>query len=201
MPDKAVYLFVFDGFADWEPAHATAELRRHGGYRVEVVGSTTATVTSMGGVAVLPSKPLADVQPDDVAVFIVPGGDRWEESPAEPELEYLLRLLDGQGVPIAAICGATLAVARMGLVRGRRHTSNGLRYLRDNVPSYDDASAYVDAPAVRDRGLITASGLGDVEFARELLEELKVLSPQDRAVWAAIFRGGRLPAENSEPSA
>jgi putative intracellular protease/amidase len=112
-----------------------------------------------------------------------------------------LRLLDGQGVPIAAICGATLAVARMGLVRGRRHTSNGLRYLRDNVPSYDDASAYVDAPAVRDRGLITASGLGDVEFARELLEELKVLSPQDRAVWAAIFRGGRLPAENSEPSA
>jgi putative intracellular protease/amidase len=193
MPDKAVYLFVFDGFADWEPAHATAELRRHGGYRVEVVGST-------GGVAVLPSKPLADVQPDDVAVFILPGGDRWEDSPAEPELEYLLRRLDEQGVPIAAICGATLAVARMGLVRGRRHTSNGLQYLRDNVPSYVDASAYVDALAVRDHGLITASGLGDVEFARELFEELGVLSPEDRAVWAAIFRGGRLPAEDSKPS-
>ena len=37
MPDKAVYLLVVPGFADWEPAHALAELRRHGGYRVEVV--------------------------------------------------------------------------------------------------------------------------------------------------------------------
>ena len=27
MPEKAVYLLVVDGFADWEPAHAVAELR------------------------------------------------------------------------------------------------------------------------------------------------------------------------------
>ena len=40
MPDKAVYLLVVDGFADWEAAHAIAELRRHGGYRVESVGLT-----------------------------------------------------------------------------------------------------------------------------------------------------------------
>ena len=29
-----------EGFADWEPAHAVAELRREGHYRVEVVGLT-----------------------------------------------------------------------------------------------------------------------------------------------------------------
>jgi len=52
---------------------------------------------------------------------------------------------------------------------------------------------YVDAPAVRDRGLITASGLGDVEFARELFEELDVLSADDRAAWAMIFRSACLP--------
>jgi putative intracellular protease/amidase len=201
MRDKAVHLFVFDGFADWEPAHATAELRRHGGYRVEVVGLTGAPVTSMGGVAVLPSKTLADVLPRDVAVFILPGGDMWEDSPVDPGLERLLTRLDAEGVPIAAICAATVAVARMGLLHGRRHTSNGLSYLRDKVPSYADAPAYVDAPAVRDRGLITASGLGDVEFARELFEELDVLSPEDRAVWTTIFRSGRLPAEASKPSA
>ena len=43
------------------------------------------------------------------------------------------------------------------------------------------------------RGLITASGLGDVEFARELFEELGVLSVEDRALWATIFRSARLP--------
>ena len=52
---------------------------------------------------------------------------------------------------------------------------------------------YVDAPAVRDRGLITASGLADVEFARELFEQLGVLSADERAIWAALFRSARLP--------
>ena len=193
MPERAVYLLVVEGFADWEPAHAVAELRRHGQYRVEAVGLTLEPVRSMGGIRVLPSTVVDDVDPADVAVFILPGGDRWETSPIEPEIELLLDRLDARGVPIAAICAATVAISRLGLLRGRRHTSNGLQYLRSHVPGYDEAANYVDIPAVRDRGLITASGLGDVEFARELFEELDVLSAEDRAAWATIFRSARLP--------
>lgn len=193
MPDKAVYLLVVEGFADWEPAHAVAELRRHGQYRVESVGLTSAPVRSMGGITVLPSKTVAEVNPSDVAVFVLPGGDRWERAAVEPELEELLRQLDASNVPIAAICGATVAIARIGLLRGRRHTSNGLDYLRSHVSGYSDADKYVNAPAVRDQKLITASGLGDVEFARELLEELNVLSAEDRSLWAQIFRSAKLP--------
>ena len=193
MPEKAVYLLVVEGFADWEPAHAVAELRRHGHYRVESVGLTSAAVRSMGGITVLPSKTVSEVDPSDVAVFILPGGDRWENAPVESELERLLRQLDACNVPIAAICGATVAIARIGLLRGRRHTSNGLDYLRSHVSGYSDADKYVNAPAVRDRKLITASGLGDVEFARELLEELEVLSRQERSLWAQIFRSAKLP--------
>jgi len=193
MPDKAVYLLVVSGFADWEPAHAVAELRRHGQYRVESVGLASTAVQSMGGLTVLPSTTVADVDPADVAVFILPGGDRWEHVPLEPALVHLVKRLDQQGVPIAAICGATIAISQMGLLRGRRHTSNGLEYLRSHVPGYDETAQYVDAPAVRDRGLITASGLGDIEFARELFEELDVLSAEDRAAWAMIFRSARLP--------
>ena len=198
MPEKAVYLLVVDGFADWEPAHAVAELRRHGQYRVETVGLTPAPVESMGGIRVLPSTTIADVDPADVAVFILPGGDRWESSPVEPEIENLLKALAARRVPIAAICGATIAVARMGLLQGRLHTSNGLDYLRSHVHGYAEAANYVDTPAVRDRGLITASGLGDVEFARELFGELNVLSAEDREGWAAIFRSARLPAGAGE---
>lgn len=164
-----------------------------GQYRVESVGLTSAAVQSMGGMRVLPSTIVTHVDPTDVAVFILPGGDRWEQSPVEPELEESLKRLDAQGVPIAAICAATVAISRLGILRGRRHTSNGLEYLRAHVPDYAEAANYVDLPAVRDRGLITASGLGDVEFARELFEELNVLSVEDRAAWAAIFRSGRLP--------
>jgi putative intracellular protease/amidase len=193
MPEKAVYLLVVEGFADWEPAHAVAELRRHGKYRVETVGLTSVPVHSMGGLNVLPSKTIAEVHSPDVAVFILPGGDRWENAPVEPELEALLKRLDSDGVPIAAICGATVAIARIGLLLGRRHTSNGLDYLRSHVSGYSEAKNYVTAPAVRDQKLITASGLGDVEFARELFEELNVLSPEDRSLWAQIFRSAKLP--------
>jgi putative intracellular protease/amidase len=197
MTEKAVYLLVVEGFADWEPAHAVAELRRQGHFRVESVGLTSAPVASMGGIRVLPSTIVPHIDPADVAAFILPGGDRWENSPIEPEIEQLLRGLDSQGIPIAAICGATVAIARLGLLRGRRHTSNGLAYLRSNVPGYAEAANYVESPAVRDRGLITASGLGDVEFARELFEELNVLSAEDRVVWATMFRSARLPDESA----
>ena len=197
IPDKSVYLLLVEGFADWEPAHAIAELRRQGQYRVESVGLTAAPVQSMGGLRVLPSTIVANVAPDDVAAFILPGGDRWESHPVEPEIEHLLNHLDAHGVPIAAICAATVAIARLGLLRGRRHTSNGLEYLRAHVPGYAEASNYVDLPAVRDRGLITATGLGDVEFARELFEELGVLTTEEREAWATIFRSARLPATST----
>jgi putative intracellular protease/amidase len=194
VPSKAVYLLVVPGFADWEPAHALAELRRHGGYRVEVVGLTSAPVESMGGLRVLPNRTLAEVDPSDVAAFILPGGDRWERAPMEPELVALLQGLDGAGVPVAAICAATVAIARIGLLRGRRHTSNARAYLEEHVPGYAGGADYVDVPAVRDRGLITASGLADVEFAGKLLEELDVLSEKRRRLWTDVFRSGRVPS-------
>ena len=194
MPAKAVYFLAVPGFADWEPAHALAELRRHGGYRVEVVGLTGTAVESMGGLRIQPSHSLADVDPADVAVFILPGGDRWESAPLEPPLAALLGQLDGAGVPLAAICAATVAIARAGLLRGRRHTSNGRAYLEQHVPGYQGGPEYVEAPAVRDRGLITASGLADVEFAAELFNELGVLSESDREIWTGLFRSGRLPS-------
>jgi putative intracellular protease/amidase len=193
MAPQAIYLLVFEGFADWEPAHAIAELRRNGGYRVESVATGISAVQSMGGLTILPSRTLSSIDPADVAAFVLPGGDRWEQHGVPADVEAALKALDAADVPIAAICAATTAVARVGLLRGRRHTSNSLGYLRSHVPSYSEAHNYVDLPAVRDRKLITASGLGDIEFARELMEELNVLSPDERKLWAQIFRTARLP--------
>lgn len=192
MSTNAAYLLAVPGFADWEPAHALAELRRSGGYRVEVVGLGRDPVESMGGLSVRPTRSLGDVDPADVAVFILPGGDWWEATPPGRDLVTLLEALDETGVPIAAICGATVGIARAGLLRGRRHTSNGLAYLKEQVPGYREGENYVDRPAVRDRHLITASGLADVEFAAEIFAELGVLTDADRALWVRYFREGRV---------
>lgn len=193
MRPTTAHLFVFPGFADWEPAHALAELRRSGGYRTETIAHTLEPVESMGGLRVSPSRTLADVDPEEVGIVILPGGDRWEEGAPDDALTSWLDALDGAGTPIAAICGATVGIVRAGLLRGRRHTSNGLAYLKTQVPDYTDDARYVDQPAVREGGLITANGLADVEFAGEIMAELDVLTADEREEWTGLFRSGRVP--------
>ena len=189
----AVHALVFDGFADWEPAFALAELRRSGGLEVVTVGFDRTPIRSMGGLQVVPDRTLAEIDPAAVRLILLPGGDLWEGQYPRAELETLLHDLQRTRVPIAAICGATLALARAGLLDDRRHTSNELAYLERMVPEYAGASRYVDALAVRDDGLITASGVGAMEFAREIFEELEVFSAADRPIWYHLFKYGALP--------
>ena len=189
----AVHALVFDGFADWEPAFALAELRRSGGLEVVTVGFDRTPIRSMGGLQVVPDRALADVDPAAVRLILLPGGDMWEGPYPRADLETLLHEFQRTRVPIAAICAGTLALARAGLLDDRRHTSNELAYLERMVPEYAGASRYVDALAVRDDGLITASGVGATEFAREIFEELEVFSVADRPIWYHLFKYGALP--------
>lgn len=190
-----VHVLVFHGFADWEPAHALAELRRWGHHDVVAVGFTRDPVTSMGGLRVVPGCTIDEVDGRDVLVIIVPGGDVWEREDAYPReaFERLLARVREADRPIAAICGATVALARAGFLDDYRHTSNAPDYLSTTVPSYRGASHYEPALAVRDRKLITASGLGAVDFAREIFDELALFNPSDAALWFDMFKHGKMP--------
>jgi putative intracellular protease/amidase len=191
--NPAVHVLVFEGFADWEPAYALAELRRSGGLDIVSLGFTDAPVRSMGGLRVVPDRALAGLDLGAVRLLILPGGDMWEGIYPRAELDAVLTELRVREVPIAAICGATLALARAGLLNDRAHTSNEPAYLTSLVPEYAGGGQYVDELAVRDRRVITASGLGPTEFAREIFEELEVFTAEERPVWYHLFKHGRFP--------
>ncbi len=195
-PSKSVHVLVFDGFADWEPAHALAELRRSGKRSIRSVGFGRDPVTSMGGLRITPDVELAAVRPDDVELLILPGGDLWEsaEYPRQ-ELEELVVAVLAASAPVAAICAATLALGRAGILDYRRHTSNMPNYLTTHAREYRGADHYVDELAVSDRHVITASGLGDVDFARAIFAELELFSAADEQAWFDMFKHGRLPAD------
>lgn len=191
----SIHVLVFEGFADWEPAHALAELRRWGRRTVRVVGFTSGQVISMGGLTVTPDAPLDKVSIEEVELLLLPGGDMWETAGyPRARLEPLIHGLLEIGRPVAAICAATLALGRAHVLDDRRHTSNLRSYLPTHVPEYLGAAHYVDAPAVRDNHVITASGLAPVDFAREIFAELKIFSAADEALWYAMFKEGRSPA-------
>ena len=191
---RRVGLFVFDDFADWEPAFALTGLRRWGKRGVTVIGETPEPVTSMGGLRVTPDQGLTEVDPAGLELLLIPGGDRWETTDPPERLAALLATLEQRQIPIAAICGATVALARLGFFRERRHTSNGPDYLARHAAGYRTPSLYVDTLAVRDRRVISASGLGAIELAREIFAELEILKPSDLALYQRLYRGGERPA-------
>ena len=189
------YVLVFDSLADWEPALATAEINRSDKpISVVTVGFSKEPVTTMGGLRILPELTLADVSAEEAAIFILSGGERWEQQPIEEELIQLVRHCHSRGVPIAAICGATLVVGKAGLLDNRRHTSNARFYLQHFLPDYKAAAWYVEEAAVSDNNLITASGLGYVEFAREIFRQLALYNEDEIATWYEMFKHSVLPA-------
>jgi putative intracellular protease/amidase len=187
------YVFVFDGLADWEPALALCEIRKSGKYEVLAAGHSRKTVITMGGLKVQPDVSIDEIEPHETAIFLVPGGERWEKA-GDPKVEDMLLRLHEEKVLIGAICAATLEIARAGLTRGLRHTSNAKSFLKDLVPEYKDERNYVNELAVTDRNIITASGLGSVEFAREIIRELKIYSDADTQMWFEMFKNGVIPA-------
>src|SRR5260370_16465411 len=110
MSQRTAYVFVFDGFADWEPASALAELRRTFGFATETIGLSREPVVSMGGLRVVPGLPLTEFEPDEASILILPGGDS-RIAVEHPEITAVSRAVEGAHRPIAGICAGTPAVA------------------------------------------------------------------------------------------
>jgi putative intracellular protease/amidase len=184
------YLLVFDGLADWEPAHALCEINKSQKFDVVTAGFSGDPITTMGGLQLTPRMTLREVNPGDTGIFIMPGGDMWQQT-SYPNLINLLHRLRDEEKPIAAICAATLEIARAGLTHNTRHTSNGKKYVKAMVPNYRDEDFYVNELAVTDKNLITASGLGSVEFGREVIKLLGIHGEAD--TWFRMFKTGIIP--------
>ena len=186
---KNAHLYVLDTLADWEPGYLIAELNS-GRYFAEpgsalpvrTVGATTAPIRTKGGLQLTPDLAVAELDPADSAVLILPGGDTWPEPTHAPILAKAREFL-AAGVPVAAICGATIALAQAGLLDDRPHTSNDPGALAQFAPNYRGGAHYVAAPAVVDGDLITATGTAPVEFARAVLDRLGVLRPSTLDAW------------------
>ena len=159
-------ILLTEGFADWETGLLAGVAR--GFYGVEVVQTTVDgwPVTSAGGLKVMPDVSLAAALGDADALVLC-GGTAWRKAPPE-----IGAVIEGFGGVIAAICDATRALARAGLLDGVRHTSNNLEIFA-GVPGYGGEARYVDIPsAVRDGRIVTAPGTAPVSFMAEVLGAL-----------------------------
>jgi DJ-1/PfpI family len=172
MTTETVHLALYDTLADWEFGYATAQIntpdfqKAPGRYRVRTVGATLDPVTSIGGLRITPDLALADVDPAFGAA-----ARRWLDA----------------GVPVAAICGATIGLAAEGLLNTREHGGNAVEQLA-TVLGYTGAALFGSERAVRADGLITAGAASALEFAREVFAELDLYEPAVLEAWYGLYR-------------
>jgi len=202
-----VYLFACPSFADWEPPLAISMISdtnrsfpKNRSYRVVTFGLSKDPVMSLGGMRVLPDTDVAGVDLADTAMVILPGSSFYETNdPAE--LASLVGACVRQRIPVAAICGGTLFLARHGFLDAVRHTNCGPGWLKEHAPAYRGESYYVHTPSVADGGIITANPFGFVEFAAEIIRELDVFSPGFLAFWVRTIKTGYLNVDAVDPAA
>ena len=194
MEDRKVYMYVFDTMSDWEVGYLTAELNTGRYFReglkplkVITVGIDKKTIITMEGLKVLPEITIEECNIESNDVLILPGGDTWTSKVHEIVLEKTKEALR-QGAVVAAICGATLGLAKKGLLDFRNHTSNDLEFLKMIIPSYSGEKYYKMEAAVGDENLITASGIAPLEFTIEVLKVLDVFKEEALSSWLNLYK-------------
>jgi putative intracellular protease/amidase len=189
MKNRKCYLFVFEGYADWEPALAVATLNKYSDFSIYTFSLDGSPVRSMGGVNVHPDTSLWDIDPDSVDLLILPGGEAWLQGQNE-QIAPLVARLTKQKKTIAAICDGTIFMAKHGYLDDIWHTSNGPHYLPEKVPSYKGKLTYEDIPCVVDGNFITANGAGMIEFAVEIFRQQQILNQDMLEKFYDLYKSG-----------
>ena len=189
-------LALLDTLADWEVGYLTAytgrteHQRQPGAITLRTVGLTTDPVRTVGGLTLLPDASIEELRPEDSAMLVLPGADTWAEPAQGAWLDRTREFLDA-GVPVAAICGATFALAAAGFLDERPHTGPDRDFLASS--GYAGSEHFVDELVVTDGDLITASPVAPVEFARAIFTRLGLYDPSTLDSWYKLY-GDQDPA-------
>ena len=189
-----IYLYILNTLADWEIGNITAELNS-GRYldntkppiQLIKIGNTTEPIKTMGGIIITPDKSVDDISFKEGDLLILPGADTWMEESNNKLLDIVSDLIN-KNVIIAAICGATIALANKGLLNKRNHTSIDKEFLKRGCPEYTGQEFYLNEPAVIDGNLITATGLAPLEFSNEIFKKTDVMKPETLEAWYQLFK-------------
>ncbi len=192
---QKVLLVLLNEYTDWEGAFLSTAL--HVGvipgseikYEVHTVAPTLEAVRSIGGIRTLPDYSFEKL-PKDYTALILIGGNRWDSPEAELVAPLVQETLNN-GKIIGAICNGVSFLCSHGFLNNVKHTGNGLDQLKHwGGEKYTNEAGYVEAQAVSDKNIVTANGVGHLEFTREVLLLLEANSPEQIDTWYDFYKNG-----------
>ena len=139
------------------------------GVEVEVVSLSRGAITGKHGYEVAVVKTLDEVNTDDYAILVLPGGKAPALVRKEPKALEIARSFFARGKPVAAICHGPQILISAGLLQGRRATC--YRSVADELK--EAGALYEDREVVVDANLVTSREPADLPaFMRETMKQL-----------------------------
>ena len=164
---KRACVLLADGFEETE-AVAVIDVLRRADIKVEVLGVEGKKVTGAHQIVIEADALLSDRKSEKFDLVVLPGGmpgaatlrDHWG-------VQKLVQAQHASGGLIGAICAAPIALAKAGVLDGRRATC---------FPGFEDqlgAANFATDAVVRDGNVITSRGVGTaLSFALALVDAL-----------------------------
>jgi len=190
-----IYLYILNTLSDWEIGYITAELnsrryiKKDKFFSLIKAANTSEPIITMGGISITPDITIDKIKLNKDDMLILPGADIWIGDENKRVVEIASELLD-KSITVAAICGATVALASAGLLDKRKHTSNAKEFLKMFCPQYTGTDYYIEEPAVTDGSLITASGLAPLEFSYHVFKKAALMKPDTLEAWYQLNKTG-----------
>ena len=187
-----IFLYILDTLADWEISLLTAEINS-GRYlkkgmekpKIIKVGNTMTPIKTMGGIEICPDIDVDRMNIKNDDLIILPGADTWQNGNNQKIIDMIKV---NSGIIVAAICGATAALADNGILDNRKHTSNDKEYLKMVCKNYKGENYYEYKPVVVDNNLITATGIAPLEFTYEVIKKINIMENDTLEAWHGLFK-------------
>jgi protease I len=159
-----------DNFEDSELLVPYYRLKEAG---VEVVMASPSRGATKGkhGYEVAVDMTLAEVNPDDYAILVLPGGAAPALVRKEPKALEIARSFFARSKPVAAICHGPQILISAGLMQGRRATC--YKSVADELK--EAGALYEDREVVVDANLVTSREPADLpSFMRETMKQIRL---------------------------
>jgi len=189
-----IYLYVLNTLADWEISHLIAEINSGRFLKKNIetpkiikVGNNLTPIITMGGLEITPDIDVQNINLENGDLIVLPGGNTWQNEENQEIIKIIHKKLD-MNITVAAICGATTALAETGMLDNRKHTSNGKGFLEMMCKNYKGKDFYEDKLAVVDNNLITATGFAPLEFTYEIIKKMNLMGSNTLEAWFNLYK-------------
>ncbi len=142
---------------------------KEAGIEVTVASLNRGAITGKHGYEVAVDKTLDEIDPDDYAILVLPGGKAPAAVREEPKALEIARSFFARSKPVAAICHGPQILISAGLLKGRRTTC--YESVADELKAA--GALYEDREVVVDANLVTSRQPADLPaFMRETMKQL-----------------------------